>query len=205
MFKSLLATLMVASFMSGVCVQTFADTNDAQAPLGWDFGIGLTSAPHGAGMNLGLATPAFHHHTNDFGVTNNGKLFFDWYQVNAKNFVTDGSGNLQTKVYHALSAGYRLSTSYKNGNVFMIDIGAANIVGQSDFTDRQPWGVKVGFGVAVPGYTFDNEGKTRRGYLTVRLDQIIGAGEANKITNKPEVFDGAYISVGILMNIDKIR
>lgn len=165
---------------------------------GWGYGIGFVAAPHGDGINVNLFSKPFHNSTNSMGVGVSGRAFFDWFSVDAKNVYVDAAGEFATRPFHVFAAGYRLSSTYESNSVFLLDIGVATIGGKGDFTGKEVWGAKLGFGALIPGYTLEKNGRKINGRMFVRMDQVVGTREADKITSKPDVFDGAYTSVGII-------
>ena len=160
------------------------------------FNIGFTAAPEGHAYNLGYTSSAFFKKTLKTKTGLNLKAFIDVQNITAPNLLTENSKFKKTD-YTLLTVGPRIDFQYSSNHFGILEVAPTYLIDSGDLSDENGVGLRIGFGYGIKlhenaeGSLFDSQ------FAIIKMDKVFQLNKADKISTNPDVFNGAYITIGL--------
>lgn len=160
------------------------------------YNIGFTSAPEGHAYNLGYTSSEFYKKSLQTKTTLNLKAFIDVQNITAPNLLTENSKFKKTD-YTLLTAGPRIDFEYSSNHFGILEVAPTYLIDSGGLSDENGVGLRIGFGYGIKLHDNAQGSLFKSQYAIVKMDKVFQLNKADKISAQPDVFNGAYITIGL--------
>jgi hypothetical protein len=124
------------------------------------------------------------------------KLFVDYQDVGIPNVVQSG-GQFKNGGYGLVTLGPRIEFDYSGPNLGVFEVAPVFLTGAKEFNDDPNVGIRVGFGYQIHLHDTKTATGVRSQYALLKMDKIFGFDRAEAVPERPDIFNGAYLTVGL--------
>ena len=163
------------------------------------FNIGFTSAPEGHAYNIGYVSPAFYNKPLKTKTVLNLKMFADVQNITSPNLLMENSKFKKTD-YTLLTVGPRIDFQYNSNHFGILEVAPTYLLDAGGLADDNGVGLRIGFGYGIKLHDNSQGSMFKSQYAIIKMDKVFQLNKADKLSTKPDVFNGAYITIGLGLN-----
>ncbi len=181
-------------FLATVALQFFASLANAELhiPKRGMINVGFTVAQESSGAIAGYSFKSF----DQRGAF---RAYLEFQSLNLNNVPNAITGDYDDSGAWLFGAGIRMTSMMPQAQGFqIIDFGVVQSAVVGDFSKNASTGVSLGLGYAILLFETYLEKDKHQGFAFIKINHVFGLDRADKITNKPDYLNGAYVNVGIL-------